>query len=93
MAKEFEINDILNAVDNISKIERKNVSVTQKDSGNTFTLLAYINFAHEIYKDLHDQKRNAAARNLFNDTLKSIKKKTLNTENNHTEVSSTFFNL
>ena len=29
MAKEFEINDILNAVDNISKIERKKDSVIQ----------------------------------------------------------------
>ena len=36
MAKEFEINDILNAVDNISKIERKKgKSVEQKnDSTN-----------------------------------------------------------
>ena len=29
MAKEFEINDILNAVDNISKIERKKDSAIQ----------------------------------------------------------------
>jgi len=29
MTKEFEINDILNAVDNISKIERKKDSVIQ----------------------------------------------------------------
>ena len=29
MVKEFEINDILNAVDNISKIERKKDSVIQ----------------------------------------------------------------
>jgi len=29
MAKKFEINDILNAVDNISKIERKKDSVMQ----------------------------------------------------------------
>ena len=34
MAKEFEINDILNAVDNISKIERKRneTLVTKNDS-------------------------------------------------------------
>ena len=34
MAKEFEINDILNAVDNISKIERKRneILVTKNDS-------------------------------------------------------------
>ena len=34
MKKEFTINDILNAVDNISKIERKKVKVieTQNDS-------------------------------------------------------------
>ena len=29
MTKEFEINDILNAVDNISKIERKKYSIIQ----------------------------------------------------------------
>ena len=29
MAKEFEINDILNAVDNISKIERKKVKTIE----------------------------------------------------------------
>ena len=29
MAKEFEINDILNAVDNISKIERKKGKITE----------------------------------------------------------------
>jgi len=31
MTKEFEISDILNAVDNISKIERKNVSTDKDD--------------------------------------------------------------
>ena len=36
MAKEFEINDILNAVDNISKIERKKgkTTETRNDSAN-----------------------------------------------------------
>jgi len=31
MTKEFEISDILNAVDEISKIERKNVSTDKDD--------------------------------------------------------------
>ena len=31
MTKEFEISDILNAVDNIYKIERKNVSTDKDD--------------------------------------------------------------
>ena len=31
MIKEFEISDILNAVDDISKIERKNVSTDKDD--------------------------------------------------------------
>ena len=31
MTKEFEISDILNAVDDISKIERKNVSTDKDD--------------------------------------------------------------
>jgi len=36
MAKEFEINDILNAVDNISKIERKKDKIieTKNDSAD-----------------------------------------------------------
>ena len=36
MAKEFEINDILNAVDNISKIERKKGKIikTKNDSAD-----------------------------------------------------------
>jgi len=35
MAKEFEINDILNAVDNISKIERKKVKVIETKNDST----------------------------------------------------------
>ena len=35
MTKEFEINDILNAVDNISKIERKKVKVIETKNGST----------------------------------------------------------
>ena len=31
MTKEFEISDILNAIDKISKIERKNVSTDKDD--------------------------------------------------------------
>ena len=43
MAKEFEISDILNAVDNISKIERKKDRVIEKknnsaDKGDVLTL-------------------------------------------------------
>ena len=43
MTKEFEINDILNAVDNISKIERKKDRVIEKknnsaDKGDVLTL-------------------------------------------------------
>ena len=41
MAKEFEINDILNAVDNISKIERKKGKIieTKNDSINKSGIL------------------------------------------------------
>ena len=35
MKKEFAINDILNAVDNISKIEKKKVKVTETKSDST----------------------------------------------------------
>jgi hypothetical protein len=35
MAKAFEINDILNAVDNISKIERKKVKVIETKNDST----------------------------------------------------------
>ena len=35
MAKEFEINDILNAVNNISKIERKKVKVIETKNDST----------------------------------------------------------
>ena len=35
MEKEFEINDILNAVDNISKIERKKVKAIETKSNFT----------------------------------------------------------
>ena len=35
MTKEFEINDILNAVDNISKIERKKVKAIETKSDST----------------------------------------------------------
>ena len=35
MAKEFEINDILNAVDNISKIERKKVKTIEAKNDYT----------------------------------------------------------
>ena len=35
MAKEFEINDILNAVDNISKIERKKGKTKEKKNDST----------------------------------------------------------
>jgi len=35
MTKEFEINDILNAVDNISKIERKKVKVIETKNDST----------------------------------------------------------
>ena len=35
MVKEFEINDILNAVDNISKIERKKVKVIEAKNDPT----------------------------------------------------------
>ena len=35
MAKKFEINDILNAVDNISKIERKKVKVIETKNDST----------------------------------------------------------
>ena len=34
MKKEFTINDILNAVDNISKIERKKVKVIETKNGS-----------------------------------------------------------
>ena len=42
MAKEFEINDILNAVDNISKIERKKDSAiqTKNDSADKNDVLS-----------------------------------------------------
>ena len=42
MAKEFEINDILNAVDNISKIERKKGKIieTKNDSTDKDEVLA-----------------------------------------------------
>ena len=41
MAKEFEINDILNAVDNISKIERKKDKIIEakNDSANKDDIL------------------------------------------------------
>ena len=41
MAKEFEINDILNAVDNISKIERKKSKIieTKNDSADKDDIL------------------------------------------------------
>jgi hypothetical protein len=41
MAKEFEINDILNAVDNISKIERKKGEAieTKNDSADKIDVL------------------------------------------------------
>ena len=35
MVKKFEINDILNAVDNISKIERKKVKVIETKNDST----------------------------------------------------------
>ena len=35
MTKEFEIDDILNAVDNISKIERKKVKVIETKNDST----------------------------------------------------------
>jgi len=35
MAKKFEINDILNAVDNISKIERKKVKAIEAKNDST----------------------------------------------------------
>ena len=35
MKKEFAINDILNAVDNISKIERKKIKVIETKSDST----------------------------------------------------------
>ena len=35
MKKEFEINDILNAVDNISKIERKKVKAIETKNDST----------------------------------------------------------
>ena len=35
MVKEFEINDILNAVDNISKIERKKVKTIEPKNDST----------------------------------------------------------
>ena len=35
MTKEFEINDILNAVDNISKIERKKAKVIETKNDST----------------------------------------------------------
>ena len=35
MIKEFEINDILNAVDNISKIERKKVKAIETKNDST----------------------------------------------------------
>ena len=35
MAKEFEINDILKAVDNISKIERKKGKIIEKKNDST----------------------------------------------------------
>jgi len=35
MAKEFEINDILNAVDNISKIERKKGKIIEAKNDST----------------------------------------------------------
>ena len=35
MTKEFEINDILNAVDNISKIERKKGKIIEKKNDST----------------------------------------------------------
>ena len=35
MAKKFEINDILNAVDNISKIERKKVKAIEAENDST----------------------------------------------------------
>ena len=35
MVKEFEINDILNAVDNISKIERKKVKAIETKNDST----------------------------------------------------------
>ena len=35
MIKEFEINDILNAVDNISKIERKKVKAIEAKNDST----------------------------------------------------------
>ena len=35
MVKEFEINDILNAVDNISRIERKKGKIIEKKNDST----------------------------------------------------------
>jgi len=47
MAKEFEINDILNAVDNISKIERKKgkTTETRNDSADKDDVLTLNNQA------------------------------------------------
>ena len=36
MAKKFEINDILNAVDNISKIERKKGKIIETKNDSTY---------------------------------------------------------
>ena len=45
MVKEFEINDILNAVNNISKIEEKKSKIveTKKDSDGRNDILTLIN--------------------------------------------------
>ena len=46
MVKEFEINDILNAVNSISKIEKKkNKTIEKKDSTAINDVLAHINQA------------------------------------------------
>ena len=46
MIKEFEINDILNAVDSISKIEKKKIkTVEKKDSANKDDVLTLNNQA------------------------------------------------
>ena len=46
MIKEFEINDILNAVNNISKIEKKKTNTTEKnDSTNKGDVLTLNNQA------------------------------------------------
>ena len=52
MAKKFEINDILNAVDNISKIERKKGKSIEKNDSS------YKNDALTLNKQVKSNKSN-----------------------------------